>query len=71
MCLGLPRVPCRNLSANQACSGLRKVVSVLFEFFLCMSSEKGSFQKSQFSRDTREFRDSRDCRELPECGKQR
>ena len=30
--------------------------------------EKGSFQKSPFSRD---FRGSRDSRELPDCGKQR
>ena len=30
--------------------------------------EKGSFQKSPFSRDSREFRDSRD---LADCGKQR
>ena len=33
--------------------------------------EKGSFQKSPFSRDFREFRDSRDFREPPDCGKQR
>ena len=33
--------------------------------------EKGSFQKSPFSRDPREFRDSRDFREPPDCGKQR
>ena len=33
--------------------------------------EKGSFQKSPFSRDSREFRDSRDSREPPDCGKQR
>ena len=33
--------------------------------------EKGSFQRSPFSRDSREFRDSRDFRELPDCGKQR
>ena len=33
--------------------------------------EKGSFQKSPFSRDSREFRDSRDFREPPDCGKQR
>ena len=31
--------------------------------------EKGSFQKSPFSRDSREFRDSRDSREPPDCGK--
>ena len=33
--------------------------------------EKGSFQKSPCSRDSREFRDSRDFREPPECGKER
>ena len=33
--------------------------------------EKGSFQKSSFSRDSREFRDSRDSREPPDCGKER
>ena len=33
--------------------------------------EKGSFQKSTFSRDSREFRDSRDSREPPDCGKRR
>ena len=33
--------------------------------------EKGSFQKSPFSRDSREFRDSRDFSEPPDCGKQR
>ena len=33
--------------------------------------EKGSFQKSPFSRDSREFRDSRDFREFSDCGKQR
>ena len=33
--------------------------------------KKGSFQKSPFSRDSREFRDSRDFREPPDCGKQR
>ena len=33
--------------------------------------EKGSFQKSIFSRDSREFRDSRDFREPPDCGKPR
>ena len=33
--------------------------------------EKGSFQKSPFSREFREFRDSRDSREPPDCGKQR
>ena len=33
--------------------------------------EKGSFQKSPFSRDSGEFRDSRDSREPPECRKQR
>ena len=33
--------------------------------------EKGSFQKSPFSRDCRDFRDSRDSRESPDCGKQR
>ena len=32
--------------------------------------EKGSFQKSPFSRDSREFRDSGDSREPPDCGKQ-
>ena len=32
--------------------------------------EKGSFQKSPFSRDSRELRDSRDSREPPDCGKQ-
>ena len=32
---------------------------------------KGSFQKSPFSRDSREFRDSRDFREPPDCGKER
>ena len=31
--------------------------------------EKGSFQKSPFSRDSREFRDSRVSREPPDCGK--
>ena len=31
--------------------------------------EKGSFQKSPFARDSREFRDSRDSRESPDCGK--
>ena len=31
--------------------------------------EKGSFQKSPFSRDSREFRDSRDFGEPPDCGK--
>ena len=31
--------------------------------------EKGSFQKSPFSRDFREVRDSRDFREPPDCGK--
>ena len=30
--------------------------------------KRGSFQKSPFSRDSREFRD---CREAPDCGKQR
>ena len=30
--------------------------------------EKGSFQKSPFSRDSREVRDSRDFREPPDCG---
>ena len=30
--------------------------------------EKGSFQKSPFSREFREFRDSRDSREPPDCG---
>ena len=33
--------------------------------------EKGSFQKSPFSRDSREFRDSRVSRDLPDCGKER
>ena len=33
--------------------------------------EKGSFQKSPFSRDSREFRDSRVSRVLPDCGKER
>ena len=33
--------------------------------------EKGSFQKSPFSRDSREFRDSRVSRKPPDCGKQR
>ena len=33
--------------------------------------EKGSFQKSPFSRDSREFRDSRVSREPPDCGKER
>ena len=33
--------------------------------------EKGSFQKSPFSRDSREFRDSRDFRESSDFGKQR
>ena len=33
--------------------------------------EKGSFQKSPFSRDSREFRDSRDFREAPNSGKER
>ena len=33
--------------------------------------EKGSFQKSPFSRDSREFRDSRIFREPPDSGKQR
>ena len=31
--------------------------------------KKGSFQKSPFSRDSREFRDSRDFRESPDSGK--
>ena len=33
--------------------------------------EKGSFEKSPFSRDSREFRDSRESREPSDCGKQR
>ena len=33
--------------------------------------EKGSFQKSPFSRDSREFRDFRDSRAPPDCGKLR
>ena len=33
--------------------------------------EKGSFQESPFSRDSREFRDSRVFRKPPDCGKQR
>ena len=33
--------------------------------------EKGSFQKSPLSRDSREFRDSRDSKEPPDCGRQR
>ena len=33
--------------------------------------EKGSFQESPFSSDSREFRDSRDSREPPDSGKQR
>ena len=33
--------------------------------------EKGSFQKSSFSRDSREFRDSRVSREPPHSGKER
>ena len=33
--------------------------------------EKGSFQKSPFSRDSRELRDSRASREPPNCGKER
>ena len=33
------------------------------------SLEKGSSQKSPFSRDSREFRDSRDFREPPDSGK--
>ena len=33
--------------------------------------EKGSFQKSPFSRDSREFSDSRFSREPPDCGKER
>ena len=33
--------------------------------------EKGSFQKSPFSRDSREFRDSRVSREFSDCGKER
>ena len=33
--------------------------------------EKGSFQKSPFSRGSREFGDSRVSRELPDCGKER
>ena len=32
--------------------------------------EKGSFEKSSCSRDSREFRDSRDSRQPPNCGKQ-
>ena len=32
--------------------------------------EKGSFQKSSFSRDSREYRDSRVSRKHPDCGKQ-
>ena len=34
-------------------------------------SEKGSSQKSPFSRDSRESRDSSDSRDPSECGKQR
>ena len=33
--------------------------------------EKGSLQKSPFSRDSREFRDPRDPRKDPDCGRQR
>ena len=33
--------------------------------------EKGSFQKTPLSRDSREFRDSRVSREPPDCGKER
>ena len=33
--------------------------------------KRGSFQKSPFSRDSREFRDFRVFREPPGCGKQR
>ena len=33
--------------------------------------EKGSSQKSPFSRDSREFRESRVSRETPDCGKVR
>ena len=33
--------------------------------------EKGSFQQSPFSRDSREFGDSRFSREPPDCGKER
>ena len=40
-----------------------------FEFRKRGILEKGSFQKSPFSRDSREFRDSRDFREHPDCGK--
>ena len=32
--------------------------------------EKGSFQKTPYSRDPREFRDSRNSREPPDCGKE-
>ena len=37
-----------------------------FEFGKRGLLEKGSFQKSPFSRDSREFRDSRDFREPPD-----
>ena len=42
--------------------------STLFGFGKRGLLEKGSFQKSPFSRDSGEFRDSRDS---PDCGKQR
>ena len=42
--------------------------TVLFQAFFLGLLEKGSFQISPFSRDSREFRDSR---EPPDSGKQR
>ena len=60
---------CATLACNlQQLCALR---STLFGFGKRGLLEKGSFQKSPFSRDSREFRDSRDFREPPDCGNQR
>ena len=52
------------------CRGVfREVLALLFGFGKRGLLEKGAFQKSQSSGDSREFRDSRDFRESPESGK--
>ena len=68
---------CPNLSRDSICRAARKPVQKTFPaapnfgFGKRGLLEKGSFQKSPFSRDSREFRDSRDFREPLDCGKQR
>ena len=57
------------IKETELCVEVKQLLEHSFGFGKRGLLEKGSFQKSPFSRDSREFRDSRDFRESPDSGK--